>query len=277
MKKTTEEKKTLIDVVSERFEKISRARDEENVKARQRLKELEGERAPILVKRDDLEKRISSMTAEYTALLKETAAAEEVRIKEGAIVEEDLKAGRVTAGDFLQFGKKAETVQAEARMVAEEKLGKISDAIRSLRSEAYETDVLIADLNEKIGFVFRGIAELFFFQLSSMRQELINAGVGSASALFLHQAVQEAHNEHAMVTKGFSLRGAKTWKITTVEEAELFNLDPVVQPGHFEKLREFIASDLKGKDFTEATVGYLPNDLPGRPAGFWLMSMKNLR
>ena len=85
----------------------------------------------------------------------------------------------------------------------------------------------------------------------------------------------EAANDFAMAAKGGSLFNCKIWKFRNIAEARLIILDPIVQPAHFEKLREFIELNIRGKAFTEATVGYSPGDGFGHSAGdFWLMSMR---
>jgi len=266
---------TLIDTASARFEKISQERDKVNAPAREEIKQLGAERASIQAKRDELNGRVAGMTAEYRQVLAEMSAEEAKRITEANITEQDLEAGRISAVEFLRFGKKAHEVQAGAWLIAGEKIGKVRDTIRSLRGQVYELDAQLADLNERIGYAFRQIGGLFYFQIEAIRRELLNAGVGGVGAQILRFAKQEVDNDLGMAAKGGSIFHCKMWKFKDIEEAELVILDPILQQAHFEKLRQFIELNIRGRAFTEVTVGYSPGDAFGHLAGdFWLLSMR---
>jgi len=266
---------TLIDTAAARFEKISQERDKVNAPAREEIKQLGAERASIQAKRDELNGRVAGMTAEYRQVLAEMSAEEAKRITEANITEQDLEAGRINAVEFLRFGKKAQEVQAGGWLIAGEKIGKVRDTIRSLRGQVYELDAQLADLNERIGYAFRQIGGLFYFQIEAIRRELLNAGVGGVGAQILRFAKQEVDNDLGMAAKGGSIFHCKMWKFKDIEEAELVILDPILQQAHFEKLRQFIELNIRGRAFTEVTVGYSPGDAFGHLAGdFWLLSMR---
>ena len=117
---------------------------------------------------------------------------------------------------------------------------------------------------------------LTLIDVVSARFEKISQARDEANVLARQNVKQlEAANDFAMAAKGGSLFNCKIWKFRNIAGARLIILDPIVQPAHFEKLREFIELNIRGKAFTEATVGYSPGDGFGHSAGdFWLMSMR---
>ena len=260
---------TMLDLVRERFETIVKKNDERNQLARANIEKLGVDREKIRGELVALEEKISPLTAEYKTILAEMTAAEQKRISEDSVTENDLAEHRVNVREFVAVGKKNEQILAEAKTAAEAKLEKARAIIRRLRRGIYERLDQAAMIDEKITQLNAEVALDFYNSLDGMRKELEAAGVGRGWLTTAHHLSQERKNDWGMSAKGAILWHAKSWTVKTIDEAELLALDPILQEQHFGEFGKFIES-IRKLDFSELTINYTPSEFGGRPAGdFW--------
>lgn len=259
---------TMIDKTEERFEKAIASRDEMNLKSRQTAERASAESAKLEARIGELRSRVEKMTEELRAVAGEIRGKEEAVISEGAVTEDDLKAGRVNVREFLSVGKNRDEILAEARRQAAEKAAPARDAIRKIRREVVELELKRAELQETIARAYASVAEGLYVSLKYFLQTLEEAGITAPRTAAAHERTKQARNELFLV-QGAPLYSAKTWKLKSAEEVEELSLDPVVKKEHLENL-EKIAAEIRGLEFETVDVHYLPGEAFGRPAGeFW--------
>jgi len=259
----------MIDRTEEKFEKAVEARDTMNVAARQRGEKAAAESGKLETRIGELRSRVETMTEELRGISREFRQKEEAIISEGAITEADLKEGRVSVREFLAVGKDRDEIIAEARREAEKRAAPAREAIRALRLEIVELEFKRSELQETIARSFAEAAESLYVTLKFFLQTLEEQGITAPRTAAAHERMKIAKNELFLV-QGTPLYSAKTWsKLKTIEEVEELRLDPVLKAEHFPAL-EALASELRGIEFEEIDIHYVPAEAFGRPAGeFW--------
>ena len=255
---------TIIDKAKKTLDEIEEAVEAGNVKARERILKFSKERDELRKQHDALADRIAGMTGDYAKILAETQTTEAQAITSEAVTKEDLTAGRVSINEFLKVGKKKETIEAEARAAALEKMGKVRDAVRVLRLQQYQLALSIATIQEKISSQFSEVAGNFWHRLDSLKRALEAQGVSASGIVVAHFRTREAQNDLSL-TKGSIVYSGKQWKVESIEAVRLLVLDPILQDAHYAELERF-AAGLRGREFP-LTVNYWPSEGQGRAAG----------
>jgi len=258
---------TAIDKAKATLDEITKDVEAANVKARERILKLSGTRDELKKEHDAIADRIRTMAADYAKILAETQATEAQAIGAEAVTKKDLEAGRVSISEFLKVGKRKETIEAEARAAALEKMGKVRDAVRVLRLQQYQLAAKIADIQEKISSQFSEVAGNFWHKLDSLKRGLEAQGISASGITVAHFRNQEAANDLAMARSGGVVFHGKQWAVKSIEEIRLLALDPIVQLEHFGELEKF-AAELEHQVYP-LTVNYLPSSAQGRGPGFW--------
>lgn len=260
---------TMIDKAAEKFEKAVAARDEMNVKARQTAERAIAESAKLEARIAELRSRVEKMTEELRAVAGEIRKKEEEVISEGAVTEADLKEGRVSVREFLAVGKDRDDILAEARREAEKRAAPAREAIRKIRREIVELEFQRAEFQETLARSYAEAAESIYITLKFFLRELEEQGITVPRTAAAHERMKVAKNELFLI-RGTPLYSGKTWsKLKTIEEVEELSLDPAVKEEHFENLEKLVA-EIRGLEFEEVTIHYVPAEAFGRPAGeFW--------
>lgn len=257
---------TGVDKAASTLAEILKDTEAATARSRDRIRDLDKQKAVLKKEYDDRAVQIAGMKADYLKILDETTAEAAAEIEGEAVTKADLEAGRVSINEFLKVGKKKETIAHEARLAGLKKMSAVRDSVRSLGLKQYELAAKIADLGEKISREFSIVAENFWHRLDGLKRVLETQGIFSSGILTTHAAKKESDNDLAMARSGSAIYSGKFWKCRSVQDVRALTLDPIVQPEHFGAL-EKLADELEGQTFP-LQINYLPAAGFGRGPGF---------
>jgi len=269
MKKSKAEPQgTLFDKAEGRLKLALADLEAANEAARERLAGFLEERAKIEKRIEDLEGRAAKMAGEYRVILAELRSKEKAAVEAGSITEKDVRAGKLSLREYMVAGTSQGQILEKALEAAAQKMTGPRKAVRELRFQALEGRAELRRLDEKIIYQKTGAGSRLYSTLKILTEELERAGVKSGTAEGAKFIRQEADNSLALA-RGVVLFHAASWTLRSAAEVEDLELDPIIQPAHFDGLRK-IAEELKAQVFETVTLNYSPGPGHGHNAGdFW--------